>query len=174
MTARRLSRKARALWRFSLAVYRQPQVPPACLMLQDLHGVDVNLLLYAGWRAWRGNALSHEGCLSAMKRSECWRNDLVRPLRSIRRLAGDLARQDPGFAQAYAALKACELRLEQQQQAMLADGSDADAACAGDEGPGSIAVALARFVAATGPAEGEDIEAALATIADAIGQLPQA
>lgn len=163
MKAKRLSRRAGSLWRFSLAVYRQPEVPPACLMLQDRHGIDVNLLLYAGWRAWSGDALSHEGCISAMKRSESWRNDLVRPLRAVRRSAGTLARSDPSFAQAYALLKACELQLERQQQAMLADGSIQDRGAEAD-----IATALEVFAGSMGNFDESEAKPALATIATAM------
>ena len=166
MTAKRLSRRANSLWQFSLAVYAEPQVPPACLMLQDRHEIDVNLLLYAGWRAWTGDALSREGCLSAKERSEVWRHDLVLPLRSIRRHAGTLARMDPSFAQAYAALKACELQLERQQQAMLADGSDQDCGASAD-----IATALEVLAASMGILDKPDVRSALATIAAAMEEI---
>jgi len=164
MTAKRLSRRASSLWRFSLAVYSQPQVPPACLALQDRHGVDVNLLLYAGWRAWGGDALSREGCRTALERSEVWRNDLVLPLRSIRRRAGTLARNDPKFAQVYAALKACELQIERRQQAMLADGSGQDSGASAD-----IITALEVFAETFGILKNPDVRPALATIAAAMG-----
>ncbi|NCO47673.1 MAG: TIGR02444 family protein [Sphingomonadales bacterium] len=163
MTAKRLSRRASSLWRFSLAVYLQPQVPPACLALQDRHEVDVNLLLYAGWRAWGGDALSREGCRTALERSEVWRRELVLPLRTIRRQAGTLARNDPTFAHVYASLKACELQLERQQQAMLADGSDQDSGTSAD-----IITALEIF-AATFDILGEpEVRPALTTIAAAM------
>lgn len=163
MTVKRFSRRANSFWRFSLAVYSQPQVPPTCLMLQDRHGVDVNLLLYAGWRAWIGDALSSGGCVSAMRRSETWRNELVLPLRAVRRQAGTLARSDPTFAQVYAALKACELQLERQQQAMLADGSGQD--CGADA---DVATALDVFAASMGILDKPDVRPGLATIAAAM------
>jgi uncharacterized protein (TIGR02444 family) len=31
-------------WEFSLAFYAEPGVAPACLAMQDLEGVDVNLV----------------------------------------------------------------------------------------------------------------------------------
>lgn len=132
-------------------------------MLQDRHGVDVNLLLYAVWRARSGIALSREGCLSARTRTEIWRNELILPLRAIRRHAGTLARRDACFAQAYAALKACELQLERQQQAMLADGSDQDCGASAD-----IATALEVFAASMDILEEPDVRPALATIAAAM------
>lgn len=132
-------------------------------MLQDRHGIDINLLLYAGWRAWSGDALSHQGCLSAMERSESWRDDLVRPLRAVRRSAGALASSDPSFARAYALLKACELQLERQQQAMLADGSIHDSGAEAD-----IATALEVFAGSVGILDDGDVRPALATIAAAM------
>lgn len=163
MTGKQLSRRANSLWHFSLAVYAQPQVPPACLWLQDQHEVDVNLLLYAGWRAWNGDALSREGCRTARQRSNVWRCELVLPLRNIRRHAGNLARNDPTFAQSYAALKACELQLERQQQAMLADGSSLDSGERAD-----IGTALEVFASSFGILDRSDVRSALATIAAAM------
>lgn len=163
MTRKRLSRTANSLWQFSIAVYAQPQVPPACLWLQDQHEVDVNLLLYAGWRAWNGDALSREGCRTARERSEVWRCELVLPLRKIRRHAGNLARTDPTFAQTYAALKACELQLERQQQAMFANGSSLDRGESAD-----IRTALEVFASCFGILDRSGVRPALATIAAAM------
>ncbi len=163
MTRKRFSRQANSLWQFSLAVYAQPQVPPACLWLQDQHEVDVNLLLYAGWRAWNGDALSREGCRTARERSSVWRCELVLPLRNIRRHAGNLARNDPTFAQSYAALKACELQLERQQQAMLADGSSLDSGASTDFG-----TAIEVFASSFGILGRSGVRPALAMIAAAM------
>ena len=44
-------------WTYSLAVYRRKEVAQCCLALQDDAGVDVNLLLYAGWLAGKGQRL---------------------------------------------------------------------------------------------------------------------
>ena len=45
-------------WTFSLRIYGQPGVPPACLTLQDEHGVDVNVLLFALYAASCGRQLA--------------------------------------------------------------------------------------------------------------------
>ena len=167
MTARAavpgLSHRARALWQFSLAVYGQAGVPAACLLLQDRHGADVNVLLYAGWRASQGEALSEAGCRSAIARSAKWRDELVFPLRALRRRAGDLARENPSFGQAYASLKACELQLERQQQAMLADGSDQDCSASAD-----VKTALDVFAKSMSIQPDPAVRSALAVIADAM------
>ena len=44
-------------WDFSLAVWGREAVEPACLDLQERHGLDVNLLLFCGWAGRRGRAL---------------------------------------------------------------------------------------------------------------------
>ena len=46
-------------WQFSLEVYARPQVADLCLVLQDEHGFDVNILLLCLWLAQgEGRALS--------------------------------------------------------------------------------------------------------------------
>ncbi len=44
-------------WDFSLAVWGREAVEPACLALQERHGIDVNVLLFCGWAGRRGRAL---------------------------------------------------------------------------------------------------------------------
>ena len=45
-------------WSFSTEFYGRTGVAPACLVLQDRFGCDVNLLLFALWAARRGAACS--------------------------------------------------------------------------------------------------------------------
>lgn len=163
MTGITLSPAAAALWRFSLAVYGRPGVPAACLGLQDAHGVDVNVLLYCCWMAHRGWPLSPAQCRAAMKLTEAWRRDVVWPLRTIRRHVGTLDRASPSIASAYESLKACELRLEQQQQAMLAD-----AAPGGPPQAANVVEALETFAAAMDIANAPGVEDQLAVIAAAV------
>jgi hypothetical protein len=61
---------------------------------------------------------------------------------------------------------ACELQLERQQQAMLADGSDQDCGASAD-----IATALEVFTATFGILDKPDVRPALATIAAAIEEI---
>ena len=44
------------LWSYTLHLYGKPGVPSACLALQDVHGIDVPLLIFATWLARRGAA----------------------------------------------------------------------------------------------------------------------
>ena len=42
-------------WRFSLAIYKPPDVAAECLALQEAVGLDVNLLLFCAWLGTRSN-----------------------------------------------------------------------------------------------------------------------
>ena len=96
-----------ALWRFALAVYRKPGVSDACLLLQDRHGCNVPLLLFAAWAgAERGVALTADEVAAAGSAVGPWHGEVVEPLRAVRRRlkhgpppAPDNARRNsaPGF-----------------------------------------------------------------------------
>jgi uncharacterized protein (TIGR02444 family) len=73
-------------WNFSLAVYGRPGVAAACIELQDRHGLDVNLLLFACWRAAMGEPRWSPARLLAMMRGlGDWQVTVVAPLRAVRR-----------------------------------------------------------------------------------------
>ena len=84
-------------WAFSLAVYDRPGVAPACLALQDRHGLDVNLLLFCCWAAAQGVALDRQSLAAAEAAVASWRNQIVRPLRGLRQR---LKRGMAGFPEA--------------------------------------------------------------------------
>jgi uncharacterized protein (TIGR02444 family) len=71
-------------WRFSLAVYGRPEVPPACLTLQEMHGLDVNLLLFACFAGVRGRALTGQDLEILEAAAGPWHTQVVRPLRGAR------------------------------------------------------------------------------------------
>ncbi len=72
-------------WRFSLAVYGRPGVPEACLTLQDLRGLDVNLLLFACFAGGRGAVLTPQHLEMLGTAVAAWHEQVVRPLRGARR-----------------------------------------------------------------------------------------
>ena len=75
-----------ALWRFALAVYQKPGVSDACLLLQDRHGCNVPLLLFAAWAgAERGVALTADEVAAAGNAVGPWHGEVVEPLRVVRR-----------------------------------------------------------------------------------------
>jgi uncharacterized protein (TIGR02444 family) len=108
-------------WRFSLTLYQVPDVAPACLMLQDNRGLDVNLLLYALWAGLQGASLvaADFDRLDALIRP--WRTSVIQPLRAVRRALKspviEIDSRAPGELRARIA--AAELDAEQIQQALL-------------------------------------------------------
>ena len=108
-------------WAFSLEVYGRPGVAPACLALQDRHGLDVNLLLFCCWAASQGVTLDQRTLAAAEEAVAGWRNQVVKPLRGLRRR---LKRDMEGFPAAETAalrekVKAVELDAERLEQTRL-------------------------------------------------------
>jgi len=158
------------LWRFSLGFYRRPGVADACLSLQDGDGADVNLLLFFLWLATLRRCVSPETARAVSTRAERWREDVVEPLRALRRrlkAGSDLV--DPGAAEALRTrVKAVELESERlQQEALFAlarglasePAATVEAAARGNvaayeqaSGRAFDAARIARLVAALAPA----------------------
>ncbi|PWC39718.1 TIGR02444 family protein [Azospirillum sp. TSO35-2] len=105
---------ANPFWDFSLAVYGRPGVPAACLALQDRRGVDVNTLLFAAWAGIACAARLSDAELARIDGAVAgWREEVVRPLRALRRRAK--AEDDT----LYRRMKAAELEAERVQQDRL-------------------------------------------------------
>jgi uncharacterized protein (TIGR02444 family) len=116
-----------AFWRFSLRFYRQPGVADACIALQDACGVDVNVLLFFLWLATARRCVSLAVVQEVCSTAAPWRDDVVAPLRAIRRRLKDgSALVERGTAEHFRTkIKAIELeseRLEQEALFALADG----------------------------------------------------
>lgn len=110
------------LWSFSLAVYDAPGVAEACLTAQDAHGQDVNLILWAAWLGWRGHMLTLAELEAAQAATTPWREEVVTPLRTLRRRlkTGPLPAPDPASLALRERIKAAELDAERLQQSLLA------------------------------------------------------
>lgn len=111
-------------WNFSLAVYAQPEVPKACLWLQDERGADINLVLFCLWAGAVGIPLREPVMQSALRFSERWAGEVIHPLRAVRRwMKQDKALSTIADVDGMLALrervKAVELAAEQQQQMQL-------------------------------------------------------
>lgn len=75
-----------AFWVFSLTTYARPGVADACIVLQDEHGFDVNLLLLCLWRADRDlRAFDRHAIKSLRAAIGPWVGEVVGPLRTVRR-----------------------------------------------------------------------------------------
>lgn len=72
-------------WDWALAVYRCEGVSEACLTLQDVHGQNVPLLLWAAWTAATGRSLDEEIIEAACDAARAWDGAAIGPLRAIRR-----------------------------------------------------------------------------------------
>lgn len=128
-------------WRFSLTFYRSPGVPNACIVLQDSHGLDVNVMLFALWLGSQGRAISAADIKDADAAVRDWREQVVVELRGVRRfLRNPPAVIDGATASALRdKVKAVELESERLQQealfamrAIVAWGRDEAALPAGD------------------------------------------
>jgi len=102
-------------WDYSLGAYGRKGVAQVCLELQDVHGLDVNMLLYAAWLAHTDRALRYTHLIELDAAVEEWREGVVKPIRTLRRQL----QQAEGAGNLYAEMKSMELRAEQQQQAMM-------------------------------------------------------
>lgn len=72
-------------WTFSLQLYARIGVAPACLALQERHGVDVNVLLYCVWLGVeRGLAIDDADAARITHSVAGWNDDVVVRLRSLR------------------------------------------------------------------------------------------
>lgn len=108
-------------WDFSLAFYGRPGIAEICLDLQDRSGADVNVVLFLLWQAQRRRRLSPVDIEKLMALISGWQQQVVRPLRGVRRFL-----KDPGpawTAENVASLrqrvKAEELLAERLQQAAM-------------------------------------------------------
>src|SRR5262245_2062586 len=85
MTGASESSRDSAFWRFSLRFYALPDVAPACIVLQDEGGVDVNVLLFLLFLADSERAVTKDDVARLDRAVAPWREHVVEPLRALRR-----------------------------------------------------------------------------------------
>lgn len=103
-------------WQFLLVVYSQPGVATECIALQEASGIDVNVLLFCAWLgAERQVVLTDADLALVSDRVRAWHEQIVRPLRGVRRNLKALG-GDTSFVEKARSL---ELEGEQIEQAML-------------------------------------------------------
>jgi len=111
-----------ALWRFVLPFYGSAGVSPACLVLQDQIGVDVNILLVAAYAAAeRGIVLDETDLAAADALVRGWRTEIVEPLRRVRNRmkSGPSPAPSPSTEPLRSKIKAAEIDGEQIALAAL-------------------------------------------------------
>lgn len=110
--------ESRRLWDWTLAVYARPGVPEATLALQDEHGLNTSLLLWAAF----ANP-DREMMANGVQTTVAWDETVLWPLRNVRRALkavrppfSDTARE--GLRED---VKAAELRAERVLMEALED-----------------------------------------------------
>lgn len=109
-------------WDFSVSAYRVDGVAEACLRLQDRHGVDVNLFFYFCWLGGvRDSAMESADIASVNEATSDWRDQVVRPLREVRRhMKSGYPGMDAAAVESLRTeVKRIELQSERQQQDFL-------------------------------------------------------
>lgn len=107
-------------WTFSVAVYGVPGVADECLVLQDRHGVNVNVLLFSAWTgAQKGLLLSAADFQVLTNAVRDWQVSVVKPLRAVRRALKPHATDDAAVAALRADVMRDELKAEQIEQGLL-------------------------------------------------------
>ena len=114
-------------WDFSLKVYGSEGVAPACLKLQETHGIDVNFLLFCGWLGVSGRGVATQSEVAQMSASvSAWHGEIVRGLRAMRkRLKEPLGAEDRDLALTLRKrVQKAEIDAEHIEQLMLAAAAD--------------------------------------------------
>lgn len=129
---------AETLWAFSLEFYARPGVAPACIVLQDVHGADVDVVLFTLWCASRGRRLEASELNAIDAAVASWRSSVVQPLRQARRALKPAPSHlfDPAASEALRErLLSAEIEAERLQQGAM----EALAPAPGTADPGQAA-----------------------------------
>ena len=105
------------LWDFALAFYAQPQIAETCVHLQDSYKVNVCLLIGLRWLDESGKHLSDAQFADLQTYIQVWTQQVVEPLRSLRRLLKQPVAaypQDETQAQIRISIKQAELLAEKK------------------------------------------------------------
>jgi uncharacterized protein (TIGR02444 family) len=159
-------------WDFSLEVYGKEGVAPACLVLQDAHQLDVNIVLFCCWIGASGRgALGAEDVESLAEAVAEWHEHIVRGTRAVRqRLKGGLPPAPEALSEPLRRrIAKIEVELEHVEQLMLAATVERAADSeAGDARRAADAKAnVERYFSKIGRTPSANDRAAIATIIDA-------
>lgn len=165
------------LWDFAVKFYRQPRVSEACLLLQDKAGVDVSLMLLVLFAAIKQHTHLDKRALEEIDRAVAqWREEVIRPLRNLRRRLKHGPAPAPGRASdgIRSLVKSAELRAEQIELAVLAEKLSGGRLSSDRTDLRSTLEAVLDYFAgkdtAPGAAREKDVAEALDVLVDAAGQ----
>jgi uncharacterized protein (TIGR02444 family) len=100
------------LWRFAETLYQRPHIEPACLQLQA-QGADVCLLLCGAWLEVHQVACADARITVLRNLAQPWQQEVIEPLRQLRKSWREQAQLDPVLAQLREQIKRLELEAEQ-------------------------------------------------------------
>ncbi len=73
-------------WDYTWEVYHRPHVAGVCIELQETYAADVNMLMLSCWLAATGRGvLSVDEWGQSLHVTSVWRNEVVKPLRHVRK-----------------------------------------------------------------------------------------
>ena len=163
-------------WDFSLRVYGSDGVAPACLDLQEAHGVDVNFLLFCCWLGVSGRgAVAPNEIARLYVHVTGWHDEIVRSLRAVRkRLKDPVGGEDRDLALSLRQrVQKIEIDAEHIEQLMLGMAGDALPEADGSDPREAARANASAYFTLLGAALGEGDQAALETIiAAAVGSPP--
>ena len=121
-TNKRLDWPEEPFWNFSVTYYARSGVSLSLLALQDRYELDVNLILLAIWAGTEPALhLKKEDFETLDTMASNWRDNIVKPLRAVRRaLKKPAIPETPGEDELRAAVVAAELDAEHLAQIALA------------------------------------------------------
>ncbi len=137
-----------SFWDFSRTVYERPGVAPACLALQDRHGLDVNMLLFCCFSGSRGRALADEEIQRLIGAVTRWQREVIQPLRAVRRWLKTQTTAPNQLAESLrSVIKLQELEAERIGQFLLINAIDPGA---GQSAPGLAGQNLKAYLRSAG------------------------
>ena len=74
-----------SLWDWATRAYAAPGAEAACLRLQDHYGQSVSYLLWAAWAAAEVRGIDADLAVRAAAHAVQWEEQVLRPLRAVRR-----------------------------------------------------------------------------------------
>jgi uncharacterized protein (TIGR02444 family) len=107
-------------WHYICTLYADPDLARELLDRQDAEGLDVVLHLFGRWAESQGRPLEPDALVRADAQVASWREQVVVPLRRLRRAMKKLESDDaPGIAAARRRVQAAELSAERAELEML-------------------------------------------------------
>jgi uncharacterized protein (TIGR02444 family) len=110
-------------WTFALDLYQRPGIADTCLLLQDAAGIDISFLLFVLFVTKEHRAALDQTDLAKLDEIIApWRDEVIRPLRSLRRRikGGPSPAPSPATEALRDRIKAAEIHAEQIELAVLA------------------------------------------------------